>query len=478
MRKRLAVWRRLKNIVKNPRISLYISAVFVGAITIVRGSELLIFIALVPLVAYVAGNKHYSTRTYMLDLYAFSWIVSGFANLFIMQLSPENWNVQISAGMSIFARLVSWLIMCGLISLSFALLGFVLSRIGSNKYRLVALVLLFPIAELLRSYLYAIVSYGPGASLSPNYNWGAVAVSVAGTTFVYVSRFVGFFGLSAVALLIASLLYCAWKRRSVIFVGALALLIASTYAAYRLDGSIKGETITVSVLHLAEKEDAKALELRHWPEPGSDLFVLPEYSAISQNPQSAEVAKRMADNGVSITTIVNGPSPRGTNQLQFFNGVNQVVEKQDKTFLIPNGEFLPYLLQFIFWTVGKQNLSVDFKYTQQITPGSRPEEVYDTGSFRVGALPCSGVSALNEYSRLSRGGADVLVNSASLSFFSNKSFYHTFAFNMARYHAVSNRKPFVQASRSGESYILDRQGKILVYQDENRTALLTTQLSL
>lgn len=126
---------------------------------------------------------------------------------------------------------------------------------------------------------------------------------------------------------------------------------------------------------------------------------------------------------------------------------------------------------------GTKKVLQDFTYSQQVTPGEKFEKPYNNVRFSVGALACSGVTALNEYRRLTQQGADILVNSASLSFLTNKSSYHVYAYNMSRFQAVSNNRPFVQASRSGESYILDNQANVIAKYHGNNTSIINAQLS-
>jgi apolipoprotein N-acyltransferase len=315
--------------------------------------------------------------------------------------------------------------------------------------------------ELARSYLFAIMAYGPHGKLSPNFNWGSISVPASGTPLVFATRMVGFFGLTFLVLVINICIYSLvtryYRGRSI---AALCIVFCLTYISWSAGVHVKTPELTVVAVGVGPTQGLKDWDQASWPAQGTDLLVLPEYSEILKNPQYKEIMNRLSDTGLAVTTIRDKGSPEGTNRLIYINKKGDIVNYQDKTFLIPTGEYLPYSLQASFKLIGKQKSIQDFKYTQQQTNGKIDEYPFSGGSFRVGALACSGVSALNEYKRLSSEDADILVNSASLSFLAPHSHYHVYARNMARYHAVSNNKPFVQASRSGETYRISNQGEI------------------
>lgn len=443
-----------------PGLPVYASGFLVGLCMVVRGSEWLIFVALLPMIYYVFKSVRLSNKRILVDFYVFGFIVCGFANWFLLQVSSQNWTVGLQGWFVSVATGLSWLLICGFCSVSFLVLGLILSKITTPKIRLLALPFLFPMTELLRSYMFAAMAYGPHGSFSPNFNWGSLAVPASGTPLVFASRFVNFFGLTSLVVIVNLAIFAAIKRKYGVSLAAIAAVVFVAYLGY-LQGKATAinKPINISIVHLGEQQSAVDLGTNKWPPNNTDLLVLPEYSELRQNPDYKKILQRLSPNGVAATTERNGQSPNGTNRLVFLNSRAEVVSAQDKTFLIPTGETLPYILKFSFWLIRKNNMNVNFTYTQQITSGQTPEKPYNTGTFSVGALACSGVSALNEYSRLSGQGADVLVNSASLSFLQSDSLYHVYAHNMARYQAVSNNRLFVQASRSGESYIMDNQGR-------------------
>lgn len=449
------------------RILLYLAATTLALAFNIRGLQSLIFITLLPLVAYVYHLDDYTSRQRRIDFYIFGLITSAGSNFFMLQISAANWNVMIRGWFAVVAPIIAWLMISSFCALAWLVLGEVLHKIGQRRRRLLALPVLYAGAELLKSYLFAIMAYGPHGSLSPNFNWGSLAVPASGTNIVLASPYVGFFGLTVIIVAInLGVFWClrrqSWRQRGTIPIAVVTgmLLPIGLWPSSTINQGdkavINGKRVVV--IGLTEKDT-----LANWnpeyiqerlPQNSIDLLVLPEYSGLLKSAHSKQILSSLSEQGVAVTSVHTDSAPTGHNRILFINRNGEVVGQQDKTFLIPTGETLPYSLQAVFKLMKRQDIITSFTYTQQISPGETIEKPFEYLGTSYGALACSGVGALNEYRHLSQEGADILINSASLSFLKADSTYHVYADNMARFQAVSNKKPFVQASRSGNSFIL------------------------
>jgi len=459
---------------------LYLSFVLLGLTMVWPAGQWLAFVALIPLLSYLPSISSRPAKQVVLDFYFSGVILCGFANLFLFQVAPENWTIQLHGWFGIVSRLMSWVMISFLTALVYGLLGLILAKIKSNTNRILLLPLLFPLTEFLRSYWYAVAAYGPNGNFSPNFNWGSMAIPVSGTPLVYNSRWLGFFGLTLIAVVVNICLYLmVFKRRLLVPIALLCLILASTLLSWSVGNDLSGRTIKVASMHLNEESDMTLITPSLWPPEGTDLLVLPEYSGILKYKDYKKMLKRLSKDGIAITSIDNGRSPTGTNRIIVLNRDGYVVSSEDKTFLIPTGEYIPYALQLGFRLIGKSQALVDFRYSQQLTKGRHAETPIIThNGLTVGALACSGVGSLNGYRTLSRDGSDILTNSASLAFLLPNSIYHTYARNMARFQAVSNNKAFIQASRSGQSYIIDNQGSFIARSSSQQDQLLTAEIQL
>ena len=460
------------------RLRLYLSFYLLGISMLWSGGEWLIFFAVIPFISYIPHIQKMKLRKVLKDFYFGGVILCGFANIFLFQVAPENWTIELNGWFGVFSRLLSWLLASFVCALAYVPIGYVLYKIKDFNKQLIVLPFLFPLAELLRSYIFAFGAYGPHGNLNPNFNWGSLAVPASGTQLVYSSRLLGFFGLTFLVVLINIGLYLIIFRRKIVIPLSIFLAITTlTFLCWRSGESSKTQSLQVAAIHFKDKKNFADIDRYFWPTKETDIIVLPEYSKFLQSKDHEQLLSRLSKDGVLITSREDGASPNGTNQVIVINKQGDVVYRQDKTFLIPTGEYMPYVLQTSFRVIGKAQVLDDFNNQQKLTKGKIPEQNYvATNSVKIGALACSGVGALGAYQQLSDDGADVLTNSASLSFLLPDSVYHAYAKNMARYQAVSNNKPFIQSSRSGQSYIIDNQGNFIAISIGNEDQLLQTKI--
>lgn len=134
---------------------------------------------------------------------------------------------------------------------------------------------------------------------------------------------------------------------------------------------------------------------------------------------------------------------------------------------------MPYVFSGVFSAINQSYLTKAFNDSQQVKPGIQPELPIQTSNLLLGSLVCSGVAALNEYRGMTHKGAEILTNSASLSLIASASLFHEQATHLTQFQAIANARPFVQSSRSGESYILSANGKRLVETKGNTKAIAT-----
>lgn len=459
------------------RARIYLSLLVIGVASVFHQAEWLIFVGLVPLLYSVRDIRNMTKRNVQIDMYLGSVLAFSLSSLFLLQMAPKNWSVVLQGRFALVSRIIAWLLIVGVCSLAFWIAGALLWRIEDSKKRLLAFPVIWLFAEVLRAFLYSVVAYGPGGHLGLNYNFGALAVMAAGTPLVYLSRFIGFYGLTLGVTLINIAIYAVFHRRQKLSFMILAGIVLLTYVGWRMGEQKQGKTINVALVHLNERDSLDIWDGLPWPTQGADLMVLPEYSEVYQNADFTKIAARLSQTGIGVSSQKISFSPDATNQLQYFDYRGNIVSKQDKSFLIATGEYVPYSLQAAFWAMGEDDVMREFNLSQKLDAGHIEEHPYRGASLQVGALACSGVTSLTEYRDMTQKGADVLVNSASLAFLQNKSMYHTYARNMARFHAVSNNRPFVQASRSGQSFILDAQGKTLIEYTKDESSLMEYRLT-
>lgn len=370
---------------------------------------------------------------------------------------------------------VAWQLVCMVAALSGAALGFTLYNIKLPQTRLLLLPLLLPATELLRSLLIALICYGEGGSITPNFNLGSLALTSANTPLIYSSRLVGFVGLGVLVVLINLALYfLLTEKRVVLTVATLAVIGTITYVGWQQGRMQPDQSKHVVMIHLSEKDALDRPGIADQLPDNIDLLVLPEYSDLQRSPELKAITTKLSPTGLAITSKTEGLSPNAYDNLVALNNRGEVVSEQSKRFMIPTGEYMPYSLIGAFKAIGQGHKLTEFNTTQKVIPGSKDETTIEYEGQSFGALVCSGVLSLDEYARLSEQGADVLINTASLSFLATNSRYNVLGQRAARFQAVSNNRPLIQASRSSRSYALNNQGQVLSAKHGHDTTIIET----
>jgi apolipoprotein N-acyltransferase len=346
---------------------------------------------------------------------------------------------------------------------------------------LITIAAMWVICEWLRSLAFGAFLYGEGASIGDYWNFGSIGLAAMGTSVMYISRFVGMYGLSFIIVILSGLLYYSFlaKRfRSLgVFLLVIALLSGGAYVLY--PASSRG-TISASVLQLAETPVGyvEQIEILDESPDKKALIVMPEYSYIYEgtNPDIVQtyLNDRLAGGGFSITVSEGEPSERyGTLEFHDKNGL--LIGTQTKQLLIPTGEYLPAIFTTFYNQTGQSKVVSGFDATRKRIKGE-PPEVFKSSDTIVGPVACSGILGKNIYRDLTNQGAEVLTNSASLSTFNGSRAYFRQSLQMARFHAVANNRPFIQSTKGAPAFVLDKNGSFIIRPTGMDTKFIDFQL--
>lgn len=421
----------------------------------------LVFVGLIPLIHFIV-TATVSSRRLVLAVWAFGFLYMLVATTWMLQVNPENWTALKGADKKLNQYFV-WLLSSLIFSVGFLLAGLVAALLRQKKLPVVwlcaCLVAVIPLSELVRSYAYSLASYGPGALVGPQWNFGSFGLGAMSTPLGYASRLSGLYGLSALVVVLNAGMYLVLTNKRRIGVAALlavGFLAVVGYVPYRLKGE---HSITVGLVHLGVHEDSPRLaELAQGRE--LDLLVAPEYAYFSFGYQQAEINELLKPAGTFITSMPsNGVYPPFV-QTIYYSPTGGVYNVQQKRFLIPTGEFMPYVMTGFARLAGQESWIRSFNSERQVQRAAKPEiPVTSPDGTTYGTLSCSGILAPEQFRRLTRQGANVLVSPASIRLLSGSSLYKKQAREMARFHAVANYRPFIEAARGDESHVLDANGR-------------------
>ncbi len=434
------------------------------------------FVSLVPMLWFISNLQSRNTpprklvrSIWMVGVVFMGITISWMYQLRTVDLIADPWT------RGIFVPLTLGL-MVAIFSLGFWLLGRLYVKLDLSLAKPSSLVL-FPaiwvLSEFFRSVAFSIIMLGEGGSIGMHWNFGVLGLGASATPLIYGARIVGLFGLSLMVVIINmaiyQLIFGKLKKQAI---AILALVVIVPVVGYMLYASPTNKAPhTIGITHLSPWEDISyeqpLLEsIARSNNRKVDVVVFPEYSNFLEGDRFQELHQNIADkilenaNSRVITTRTIGTDKTETNAIVELAPDGKLLSAQGKTFLVPGGEYVPYIYKAILIASGNSALISVHEDSKTVYQSPTPLKPIRIGQISYGVLACSGVIAPEFYRDLTKRGANVLVNSASLSTMGMGKEYHEQAKQMVRFQAVANARPFVQSARGGESFIMDLNGNI------------------
>lgn len=467
----------------NENILPVISALILATPFLFYSAGWLSFVCLVPFLYYLDYvSKAKSGKKYLLSIWAVGAIFFFVVAQWLINTRPDNW-AYIEGWQGGIGLLIIYLILVFFFSMQFLIFGFLYRKLKINlfsKWTFVVLPAVWVVSEFFRSVLFSIISYGPNGSIGPYWNFGVLGFGAGITPVGFCARIVGLFGLSFVVVVINLaifwLLHRRWKLPAVVLV-VVAML---SLFGWLLFDKANGSDMSVSIVQLPPTQDnslttnyqtdLKNIMASQSVSPDSvDLLLLPEYSEFftAADPAAKELTKNfLSKDGKAITSIsgedsANQDGSNPSNDLVVYNQEGEITARHQKQFLIPVGEFMPYVIEALLRITGQGEALEINKATQNVKKGEKVEPPVMVAGKTIGALACSGAIAPELYRSMVVQGAEVLTNSASLGTFTNAPLYHAQTRQMARFNAIANARPYIQASTGAYSYAINANGTFI-----------------
>lgn len=334
------------------------------------------------------------------------------------------------------------------------------------------------VSEYLRAIIFSISSLGPGGRIGPYWTFGNLGYYLAETPLAYVSRFGGLYLLSGIVALVVVASYQSYKRKSALRL-AIVLLCVMIFSGlgFYIYGNSTGPTRNIGAVHYAKKNTPTVYSSESYGtlnsiEPNSlDILVLPEYSYYFEENSETDtsIVKKIlkSDDGLVIHSAKDKELGIGHNLITFQSANGTVLDQQKKWFVVPAGEYVPYIYQLILAYVGKEDLIKSFNDQKTVNRGEKIEHPFIFDEVSYGAYACSGVMSPEFYNQLAAQGASIFTNSAALDSMGISPLFHVESKTMNKLSAIANARPFVQSAKGGPAYIINKDGKIYSYDDNN-----------
>jgi apolipoprotein N-acyltransferase len=185
-----------------------------------------------------------------------------------------------------------------------------------------------------------------------------------------------------------------------------------------------------------------------------------------------------SDDGLVIHSARENVEGLGHNMLTFQAADGRMLNQQEKWFVVPAGEFIPYIYQVALAYAGQERLLLDFNNQKSVNRGEKIEEPYIFDGVSYGAHACSGVMAPDFYNQLAQAGADIFTNSAALDTMGISPLFHIESKSMNQLTAIAHAKPFIQSAKGGPAYIIDKDGKTLSRSDSSDGGVASAEITV
>lgn len=398
-----------------------------------------------------------------------------------------NWANLQSGASAVSATIFVWLLLSFTLGTSFgifALLAFKLKTGTVLDSIIMPSIWIF--AEYLKAWIFMLTFWGPGGTLAPYWTMGNLGYVLVDTKFIFWSRLAGVYGVSFIIVFVNAAIFLLLNNagtaiKKIKAVAVLSIIILSLIILPNWLFSVQPEKKLLQVALLQTDSPfgfapSKAL-IALWKTLKSgeinlvqpDLVIFPEdsQSMAFMNADDKILLRHLFPDenrpGLIITSVnETGFSVDAPKEMTIYrNQKGELIDSQEKTFLIPAGEFLPIAVKMFVNIGGNPEIAERFTETRVLTPGNKPEYPVSFGATKIGTLLCSGILSSSLYRSLAKGGAEILINPASLIIFNHNPLLFSQIKNMARFQAIANGRPFIQSANGGQAFYINENGKIV-----------------
>ena len=440
------------------------SGLVLGAGVLVPFLWPLVLCAVVPFLALLRGKA--LSRTFFVGV-LFGLCHVAIALAWFWFTMPLDWLPQSEGLNTAFVVGVPWIVLACVLALPFGVWAMIVSRLPRNIGYSFWVGCTWVCAELASAFLYSLLSLSDSTFLGVDFSihWIGYALAYNGV-FLQLAWYGGVFALSFFALCINALLLQFFLREVSLKRGAEIVLIFSVLLAvpwFRFDNKENSLSTTLRVAavalfietnHIAAQDMMTLQEKLAYESP--DVLLFPEgfgVEALFKNDMHLSsktetiVSEKVFDSGVRA------------GRLALVSADRIVTHIQDKHFLLPFGEYIPYAYAPFARLLGTTPVAEKIKNEAELYPGAKPRFV-PLRHARAGVLFCSESMSPVLYGYTVAQGANVLLNTSSYGWFHGSHFVFEKMQSMAQVRAVETDRWYVQASHMAPTFVLDNRGRV------------------
>lgn len=442
-------------------------------------------LALLPLF-YFLSNPTFSTGRKIKALYLSGFLFLLWQYQFFWHLLPLDWIGITGATGSILLVIFLWIFLSAVNALPSIILIVPFVQPFSSKIKPFLFIFLWPVSELLRSFIYSLLVSGTGAAVGDHFHFGFLAYAFSASDFFKsLAPWLGIFGLSLIPALGAVSLFYALRssqspRKAVfifIFFSVLYLLPSLPF------NNKEGESVSVlsiqadnPVLFGYTDEYFKNIVLDYEKKvregllvyPETDILLLPENTYFltglaERDSVSIEMAAKKILGTSKERLLVYGDYNKETR-----SAISVLVGNKDeaplileKSLLMPLGEYQPYLVGFIAKLIGRSEWFSQVLLYRNSFATTNTQKTLDTVWGRVAVVACSEILSADVYRAIAKEKPAIIFQEQRLAHFHGNTHVFKEFLAASQIKAALLRTPIVgSVDGSGFSYIIDSQGNI------------------
>ena len=382
---------------------------------------------------------------------------------------------------------ITWVFVSVSLGLPVALAAPWLPRLAHLRFGPLWVGFAWVLVERARMWSFALMTWGEGASLGPNFS-----ASALGYPLVDLALFRGWAwpfgvdGLNFAVALLASLLahthrgHRTWLAAIPLVVWGMSVPVVTAGTGPRTAPALEVAVLATNepeVLGLSTAEHLRAqLMAIGARRPAVEVILLPEelgQTALFWNEAEARqfFARHFAGRQVLLVNsqdpaFLGETVPAGWHHktLTYTTTDGKALGRYRKRNLMPLGEYVPRLTRAVFAPLSDVELGhhIDsLDHGPRATRETRMSVVEHHG-LRVGALLCSDLFSGDLYRSLVRSGTpDILVNLSNQFWFHGSRLLYAKTRQIARAHAIEHQRPFLVSNNMAPAFAVDGGGRIL-----------------
>lgn len=329
---------------------------------------ILFWCAFVGIICFIEGvESTRSSRGVLFGAFLTGFIKAGIAVVWFFDVYPANW----LGGATPFQQLVvlfgCWFGTALSLGVGYAFIGFIAWHIRAHSQRMLAFSypFLFVLGEILGAIVFSIYTYGGGGSLNTHFGYSMVGYTLAYHGLLkYAAVFAGVYGLTFVLTALSVATFQAFKRapegraQIIVIASIVSVFILSGYIAIpnQFENKITIAAVStkfqpyasLSQIELNGRQEEMSKGIARALEEGASVVVLPEDARFGYGRNENEVRAFLASlphekNAIVVDSYRTPLSSSSVVIRGYLHDIDDITYTADKQYIVPMGEFLPYL---------------------------------------------------------------------------------------------------------------------------------------